>query len=61
MTASMDLKVTSHVGRDILSTAAVFKNEAMAVWEYVVNSLQYVNRGIQPKVQVIVDMRNRKL
>jgi hypothetical protein len=43
MTVSADLKVTSHVGRDILGAAAVFKNEETAVWEYVVNSLQYVD------------------
>jgi hypothetical protein len=35
MRARTDLKVTSHVGRDILAAAAVFKNEATAVWEYV--------------------------
>ena len=61
MTATADLKVTSHVGRDILAAAAVFKNEATAVWEYVVNSLQYVDRGISPKIQVIVDTRNRTI
>jgi HSP90 family molecular chaperone len=61
MTVSADLKVTSHVGRDILGAAAVFKNEETAVWEYVVNSLQYVDRGTQPKVQVTVDTRNRRI
>jgi hypothetical protein len=61
MTATADLKVTSHVGRDILAAAAVFKSEATAVWEYMVNSLQYVDRGIPPKIQVLVDMRNRTI
>ena len=61
MRAMADLKVTSHLGRDILAAAAVFKNEATAVWEYVVNSLQYVDRGIPPKIQVMVDTQNRTM
>lgn len=42
MSAKPQLKVTSHVGRDLLASAASFKNEAAVVSEYVVNSLQYV-------------------
>jgi hypothetical protein len=49
-----DMKVTSHVGRDLLASAAVFKNEAAAVWEYVVNGLQYVDRGTTPRISVQV-------
>lgn len=49
-----DLAVTSHVGRDVLAQAAQFKTEASVVWEYVVNSLQYVDLGVQPKVEVDV-------
>ena len=52
MTAQAQLKVTSHVGRDLLASAASFKNEAAVLWEYVVNSLQYVDPGISPRVQV---------
>lgn len=48
------LKVTSHVGRDLLASAASFKTEAAGIWEYVVNSLQYVDEGILPRVQVII-------
>lgn len=51
------LKVTSHVGRDLLASAASFKTEAAVVWEYVVNSLQYVDEGVLPKVQVFVKPR----
>src|ERR1017187_812681 len=54
MTRVSDMKVTSHVGRDLLASAAVFKTEAAAVWEYVVNSLQYVDRGTVPRVSVNV-------
>jgi hypothetical protein len=49
-----NLLVTSHVGRDVLAQAAQFKTEASAVWEYVVNSLQYVDPGVQPVVEVNV-------
>ena len=54
MTAHAQLKVTSHVGRDLLASAASFKNEATVVWEYVVNSLQYVDPGVSPRVQVTI-------
>lgn len=56
-----ELVVTSHVGRDLLASAAVFKNEAVAVWEYVVNSLQYVKRGVSPRVQVRVQPKERRI
>ena len=52
MSAQRQLKVTSHVGRDLLASAASFKSEAAVVWEYVVNSLQYVDPGASPRVQV---------
>jgi hypothetical protein len=48
------LKVTSHVARDLLASAASFKAEATVVWEYVVNSLQYVDPGVPPRIQVTV-------
>jgi hypothetical protein len=51
------LTVTSHVGRDLLASAAVFKTEAAATWEYVVNSLQYVDKGVSPVVSVEVNTR----
>jgi Histidine kinase-, DNA gyrase B-, and HSP90-like ATPase len=57
MSPAKSLKVTSHVGRDLLASAASFKTEAAAVWEYVVNSLQYVDDGVSPKVQVFVNPR----
>jgi hypothetical protein len=48
------VKVTSHVGRDLLNAAQLFRNEAAAVYEYVVNSLQYVASGVSPRVYVVV-------
>jgi DNA topoisomerase VI subunit B len=54
MTAQTQLKVTSDVRRTLLASAAMFKNEATAVWEYVANSLQYVDPGVSPRVQVTI-------
>jgi len=54
------IKLTSHVGRDLLAAAAAFKTEQAVVWEYVVNSLQYVDDGIAPRVNVLV-MQKEKL
>ena len=56
---STPLRVSTHVARDLLSSAAAFKNEAAAVWEYVANSLQYVDPGVFPVVQVTVDTSER--
>lgn len=51
------LEVTSHVGRDLLASAQLFRDAKDVVWEYVVNSLQYVARGTPARVQVIVQPR----
>lgn len=55
------LKVTSHVGRDLLQAAASFKTDYSVVWEYVVNSLQYMDEGVLPKVQVFVRPRSKEI
>ena len=51
------ISVTSHVGRDLLPSAASFRNDAATVWEYVVNSLQYVDPHINPIIQVTIKNR----
>src|SRR6266540_3543418 len=61
MTSAEDLRVTSHVGRDLLASAAAFKTEAAVVWEYVVNGLQYVDRGTTPRVSVQLDQSDRSI
>ena len=53
------LEVTSHVGRDLMASARLFREEKDVVWEYVVNSLEYVDRGIRQKVQVLVQPRKK--
>ena len=52
---SAQLFVRSHVARDLLQTAGLFRNERLAVWEYVVNSLQYTD--LPPVVRVTLDSR----
>src|SRR5215510_12838330 len=61
MNAEAMLKVTSHVGRDLLQSAAAFKTDYSVVWEYVVNSLQYVDEGVLPKIQVLVRPRSKEI
>lgn len=53
--------VKSHVGRDILQNAALFKNEYLVVWEYVSNGLEYVDYGVNPKVIVSLESRTKKI
>src|SRR3569832_2533134 len=55
------LKVTSHVARDLLLSAALFKHEQTVVWEYVSNGLQYIDPGTQPVVNVEVDAKAHKI
>ena len=55
------LKVTSHVGRDLLQSAALFKHEHSVVWEYVSNGLEYTESGVNPVVKVIVDTKNSNI
>src|SRR5689334_2181847 len=57
MNAKTNMRVTSHVGRDLIQAAASFKTDYAVVWEYVVNSLQYIDEGILPKIQVVIRPR----
>jgi hypothetical protein len=60
MTTS-DLHVRSHVSRDLLQTAALFKNERQVVWEYVSNGLQYVDPGTSPVVRVRLESKSHRI
>jgi hypothetical protein len=57
----MALVVRSHVSRDLLQSAAMFKNERLLVWEYVSNGLQYVDPGTSPVVRVRLDSTKRRI
>lgn len=58
---SDQIVVVSHVGRDLLQSAAVFKHERLVVWEYVSNGLQYRDRDTAPVVRVVIDHRSKKI
>ena len=62
MTTNTDnLYVKSHVSRDLLQSAALFKNEHLAVWEYVSNGLQYVDPSVSPTVHAILDGKDKRI
>jgi hypothetical protein len=44
-TTTDQIYVKSHVARDLLQSAGLFKTDKLVVWEYVSNGLQYVNPG----------------
>ena len=58
---SDQLTVRSHVSRDLLQAAGMFRNERLVVWEYVVNELEYVDPGTSPVVKVRLDSRGRSI
>src|SRR5262245_13988885 len=53
--------VKTHVARDLLQTAGLFKSDRLVVWEYIVNGLQYVEPAISPCVRVFLDTKNKKI
>lgn len=55
------LFVVSHVGRDLVQSAALFKSEALVVWEYVSNGLQYTDPGRTPEVRVHLEDRRKAI
>jgi hypothetical protein len=55
------LVVKTHVGRDLLQTAQLFRTLETAVWEYVVNGLEYVDAGVRPAVTVVLDARQKSV
>lgn len=59
MTAKATLAVVSHVGRDVLQAAMSFKTEDAVVWEYVANSIQYVEETVRPAIAVTVKQKQK--
>jgi len=57
--ANPSIRVISNVARDILQSAGVFKTLPVVVWEYVSNSLQYVDQNVTPKVVVRINTAKR--
>src|SRR5713226_5798506 len=60
-TASEQIFVKSHVARDLLQNAGLFKTDKLVVWEYVSNGLQYVDTGTNSVVKVRLDSKNRRI
>jgi hypothetical protein len=56
-----ELKVRTHVARDLLQTAQLFRSPEAAIWEYVVNSIQYVEKGVDPQVVVRLDRTDGRI
>src|SRR5215831_18346259 len=61
MSTAATLKLTSHVGRDLLQSAQLFRHEHAVVWEYVSNGLQYKDQNTKPTVVVKVDIRAKAM
>jgi len=59
--SSKNIFVKSHVGRDLLQNAALFKTDKLVIWEYVANGLQYVDPGTSPTVYVRLDSKGRTI
>ena len=55
------LAVRSHVARDLLQTAGLFKSDHLVVWEYVVNGLQYVDPRTNPQVRVTLEAKRKRI
>jgi hypothetical protein len=53
--------VKTHVARDLLQSAALFKTDKLVVWEYVSNGLDYVEPGVNPVIRVQLDSKNKKI
>lgn len=60
-TTTDQIYVKSHVARDLLQSAGLFKTDKLVVWEYVSNGLQYGNPGTNPVVKVQLDSKNKRI
>src|SRR5438445_7979493 len=58
---SEQIFVRSHVARDLLQNAGLFKTDRLVVWEYVSNGLQYVDAATAAVVKVKLDSKNRRI
>ena len=58
-----EIKVTTHVGRDVLQTAGLFTSVASVVWEYVINGLEYreINDPRRASISITIKPRNKEI
>jgi hypothetical protein len=59
--SSEQIFVKSHVARDLLQNAGLFRTDKLVVWEYVSNGLQYVDPGTNPVVRVTLDSKKKRI
>jgi DNA topoisomerase VI subunit B len=59
--STRQIKVQSHVARDLLQSSAVFEHERLVVWEYVSNGLDYVDANVKPVVKVLIDNKRKTI
>jgi len=55
-----EIYVKSHVARDLLQNAALFKTDKLVIWEYVSNGLEYIDDGTNPIVRVTLDSKAKR-
>lgn len=48
------LRVTTHVARDLLQSADLFRHPERVIWEYIANALEYSEPGVSPLVRVMI-------
>lgn len=59
--AEGEIYVKSHVARDLLQNAALFKTDKLVIWEYVSNGLEYIDDGTNPIVKVTLDSKAKRV
>ncbi|MCH8079645.1 MAG: ATP-binding protein [Proteobacteria bacterium] len=55
-----NIKVSTHVGRDVLQTAGLFSTIGKVVWEYLINGIEYREAKDKRKPSVSVNVSIRK-
>lgn len=61
LSTNTPILVRSHVARDLLQSAALFKTDRLVLCEYISNGLQYVEPGTIPQIRVKLDKKTSAL
>src|SRR5215218_3965958 len=61
MATEQALSVVTDSARDLLQSADFFSTEKLVAWEYISNGLQYVDAGTSPRVDVVVDTKQKRM
>ena len=54
---STNLQFKTNTARAILGAADTFKHAHQVVWEYVVNEIQYRDKKVKPKINIIIEKK----